>query len=99
MRFRPIHKRSTKSLTDKNCNMLDLASAVARASKDGVFLMSERSDEGGFESSDNGIDVTTSICHLSKVETALKGIDAARGIIASPEREKSVESPENGSQA
>lgn len=99
MRFRPIHKRSIKSLTDKNCNMLDLASAVARASKDGVFLMNERSEEGGFESSDNGIDVKNSICHLSKVETALKGIDAARGIIASPDSQKSVESPENASQA
>lgn len=84
MRFHKRNLRSRKLLTDRNVNMLELSAAVMRADRTGVFLMSERSDEGGFEGADNGLDIANSINHLSKVDTALRGLDAARGVLTAP---------------
>lgn len=85
MRIPPLRKRSKERLTPLNCSMLSLAAAVAREEKTGFFPMYERSEDGGFEGSDNNINPDSVISRLSKVETALRGIElAGKAIVAEP---------------
>lgn len=77
MKIRPKHIRSSVNMTNQNVNMLSLQEAVSRSERTGTFLMAERGEDGGFEGSDNSFDPDTMIQRLSKVDTALNGIDAA----------------------
>lgn len=93
MRINKRHLRSRVRMVERNCNMLSLAEAVRREERDGFFPMVERSEEGGFEASSNDFDTSGSITHLSKVETALRGIDAANKMMLAPEGKKPIEEP------
>lgn len=87
MKISPKRVRSSVRMTARNCHMLSLAEAVRREQKDGFFPMNERSEDGGFEGSDNNLNPSDCVTHLSKVETALRGIDlAGKTLVAEPDK-------------